>query len=506
MKKTKTLIILFLFIAFTGCHEKSEPFINETEKPQIIPDYSGVTIPYNIAPLNFYIKEEAQKYELAIHSDSGDPIIVQQESPEFKIPEGKWKELLAKNKGNLLSFTISLKKDGQWHRYSSHINRIVPEPLTPWLVFRLIGTQYTYSGKMKLSQRNLESFSESVIFENTSTNEGCFNCHSFSNYDPEKMSIHFRQFYAGTFIRDGEDMKKLDTKTPFTMSAFGYVGWNPDGELIAYSTNIFNEYFTNSVTNLNEVTDQASDIVIYNVKSNMVTTSPKISTQNRENFPSWSPDGKWLYYLSAGKARDDFNSRFYGMYSLVRIEYDKKTNTWGEPDTLFNAEKENKSLTFPRISPDGKYLLFCLIDYGYFSINHQESDLYLMDLGSREFRKLSISSEYNDSYHSWSENGKWIAFSSKRFSNSYSAPWFSYYDDSGEFHKPFILPQKDPHFYETFTLNYNIPEFVRGKVDLNSRKIRDVLYQDAQKVTFDPTVDTDALSGATWIESHQTLK
>jgi hypothetical protein len=403
----------------------------------------------------------------------------------------------------LLKIDILIKNARKWHKFKGFTDSIASDPIHPYLVYRLINTQFTLSGKMKLCQRNLENFNEYLIFENSSTQEGCFNCHSFSNYNPDKLSIHFRQFYGGTLIKDGENLKKLNTITPYTMSPFGYAAWNPDGELLAYSTNIFNEYFTNSTKDLNEVTDQASDIVVYNVKTNIVTTSPKISTKSRENFPTWSPDGKWLYFLSALEAKDDFNSRFYGMYSLCKISYDKISNTWGNVDTVFNAGKELKSLTFPRISPDGKYLLFCLIDYGYFSINHAESDLYLMDLATKKYRKLDINSSSNDSYHSWSENGRWIVFSSKRFNNLYSAPHFSYFDTKGKFHKPFILPQKDPHFYDACLLNYNIPEFVNGKVNLNPIEIRNLLYKDAINVKFDTTVDVDALSGATWISSHK---
>ncbi|MBN2805514.1 MAG: PD40 domain-containing protein [Prolixibacteraceae bacterium] len=452
--------------------------------------------------MNFYIQEDAEKYHVEISSIEGQSIVIQQTAPEISIPVKQWKTLLQKNKGNKLKVDIYLKKSQQWFQYPALSDSIAADSLNPYLVYRLINTQYAYSKDMQLAQRNLENFDESLIWENSSNNEGCFNCHSFSNYNPEKMSLHLRQYNSGTLILDGKELKKLNTKTPYTMSAFGYAASNPDGELMAYSVNIFNEYFTNSTQNLNEVTDQASDIVVYNKKTNTVTTSPKISSKNRENFPSWSPDGKWLYYVSAGEAFDDFDSRYYSMYSLCKIMYDKASNTWGEVDTVFNAEKEGKSITFPRISPDGQYLLFCLIDYGYFSINHRESDLYLMDLTTGEYSRLDINSAENDSYHSWSKNGRWIVFSSKRFNDLYTAPYFSYFDSHGKFHKPFILPQEDPHFYETYLKNFNIPEFVDGKVNLNPLKIRNALYGNGLDVVFDSTVNVDALSGASWIQKH----
>ncbi len=503
MSRYFILFALIIGIITTSCHEKISEATSTGTSITIAPDYDSITIPVNIAPLNFRIKEDALKYQVVISSKEGEAISIQQTSPVIQIPVKPWHKLLNQNKGNLLSINVSLKKEGKWFSYNTITDSIASDSLNPYLVYRVINTQYSFSYKMKIEQRNLENFDVSLIWDNHSSNHGCVNCHSFSNYNPDKMSMHFRQSFGGTLIKNGDTLKEMNTKTPYTMSPFGYVSWNPNGELIAYSVNKFNEYFTNSTRNLNEVTDQASDLVVYNVKKNDVTTSPKISTKNRENFPTWSPDGKWLYYISAREAFEDFNSRYYSMYSLCRISYDMETNSWGDVDTVFNAYKEGKSLTFPRISPDGKYALFCLINYGYFSINHRESDLYLMNLETREYKKIGINSNVNESYHSWSKNGRWIVFSSKRLNQIYSAPYFSYFDKSGNFHKPFILPQKNPDFYNAFMQNFNIPEFVDRKVDLDPIKIRKLLYNKNEDVTFDNSVNTDALSGATWIAKHK---
>jgi hypothetical protein len=487
------LYILMTLLLLQGCNKPVADFQEKDEAIMIYPDYTNLTIPPNIAPLNFFIEEEGEEYSAEISSQNGERILIRSNKPEIDIPLNKWRKLLSENKGEELTLSIYVRKQGQWYRYRTISNIIAPESIHPYLAYRLINSQYAYTSNMKFSQRHLESFDETLIFENRSTNTGCFNCHSFSNYDPDKMSMHYRQSYGGTIIKDGDKIVKLNTKTQHTQSSFGYVSSSPNGDLIAYSVNSFNEYYTNSTTNLNEVTDQSSDIVVYNRKTNVVTTSPKISTANRENFPSWGPEGRFLYYLSADQAFEDFDSRFFSYYSLVRIEYNQEENSWGETDTIYNARKEGRSLTFPRVSPDGKHILFCLIDYGYFSINHEESDLYLMDLETREYRKLSINSEYNDSYHAWSQDGRWVVFSSKRHHRLYSAPHFVYFDEDMHFHKPFILPQKDPHFYETYLVNYNIPEFINGKVNLNPRQIRDILYQEGEDVIFDEEVDVDSL-------------
>jgi len=492
---------LVLLLALTGCTGKIHDYSSEARAASIFPDYNGIVVPPNIAPLNFFIREKGEKFHVEITAGKGGTIILQQTSPGIEIPVDKWHALLGRNKGEKLIIDIYVKNGG-WVRYAPIVDTIAVEEIENHLVYRTINTQYMYSRNMELYQRDLENFETALIYENASTKFGCFNCHTFSGNNPQKMSLHLRQVNAGTVILDGEKLFKATTTTPFTMSAFGYPAWNPNGELIAYSVNIFNEYFLNDRNNYHEVTDQASDLVVYNVKTNTVTTSPGISTRSRENFPTWSPDGKWLYFISAPETRGDFQSRFYTQYSLLKIPYDAASNTWGNVDTVLSAHQTGKSITFPRISPDGRTILFCMIDHGYFSINHAGSDLYLMDLSTGEYHKPDINTESNESYHAWSMNGRWFVFSSKRLNNLFSHPYFSYFDKDGKVHKPFILPQKDPLFYDSYLYNFNIPELVSGKVNLNPRKMRRLIAGEPVQVQFDPDVDLDALSGATWIEKQ----
>lgn len=214
-------------------------------------------------------------------------------------------------------------------------------------------------------------------------------------------------------------------------------------------------------------------------------SSPKISTSSRENLPTWSPDGKWLYYISAPEANDSLNNRLNIKYDLVRIGFNPKTYEFGNVDTILTSRQTGLSITFPLISPDGKYLVFCMTDHGYFTIYHRISDLYIMNLETREYHKLDINTSSNESYHSWSSNGRWLCFSSKRFDNIYSRPFFTYFDSNGKTHKPFVMPQEDPDFYNTYMKNYNRPELVFGEVKVTALEMRDKVYQDAEKINFE---------------------
>ena len=157
----------------------------------------------------------------------------------------------------------------------------------------------------------------------------------------------------------------------------------------------------------------------------------------------------------------------------------------GTVDTVISSAKIGKSISFPRISPDGKYLLFVTTSYGNFTIWHTDSDLYLMNLETNEITKPDINSDKAESYHSWSSNGRWIVFSSRRIDGQFTSPWFSWFDVQGKAHKPFLLPQKDPHFYDSFLKTYNVPEFITSKVDLDPRILSEKSESAAVNVSFE---------------------
>jgi Tol biopolymer transport system component len=201
-----------------------------------------------------------------------------------------------------------------------------------------------------------------------------------------------------------------------------------------------------------------------------------------ETFPSFSPDGKWLYFCSAThkKMPEEFNKV---KYNLCRIGFNPENGTFGDKiDTLFNAVALNKSVTFPRPSPDGKYLMFTLIDYGNFSIWHKEADLYLLDLQNGICRPITeVNSDNTDSYHSWSTNSRWFVFSSRRLDGLYTRPFIAHINEKGVVGKPFLLPQSTTDFYPDLMESFNIPEFITDKVDIDPNTVENLVAGEKAK-------------------------
>ena len=508
MKKYKLAIITCLIIVLAGItylifHKqiKIQEYTEIESVPDIFPEYINTAIPPNIAPLNFILNSAGEKYYVVITPEKGGKINILTKNNKIIIPERKWKKLLENNKGsNVITEVFIRKKDEGWYKYKPIENIIAPDPIDSYVAFRLINPGYILWEEMGIYQRNIENYTRTPVILNLTTEKNCMNCHAFCKNDPDKMLLHLRSKPSGTILYNNGNAVMINTSTPFTMSACVYPSWHPDGNIIAFSVNKINQKFHSAKERTNlTVFDRASDLVLYDIKKNMITTCPEISTKRMENLPSWSPDGKYLYYIS-GPEYDIALSDTLIQYDLLRIYYDVNERSWGKVDTILTAEETGMSISYPEASPDGKYLLFCMAKYGYFNIHNPSSDLYLMDLETFNYRKLDINSNHVESFHSWSSNSRWFLFSSKRIDGLNARVYFSYIDKTGNVYNPVLLPQKDPAFYESFIYNYNRPVFIKDKIDIDSYKLTKVAYSQIIKADFDPEVDIDALSGATRIK------
>jgi hypothetical protein len=491
--KNYLFILAVVVFSLYSCHQQVGNFKEISRQATIFPDYTGIIIPVNIAPLNFSIQEPGTDYEVRIYTGQSNELVVRNSKPIIQMPAGEWKELLEKGAGEKLTIDIFVKgNDGNWQKFKSITNEISKEKIDNHLAYRLINTAYGVWNNLGIYQRNLENFEEKPILENRSFEYGCLNCHSFKQNDPNSMMFHTRAIHGGTIIIQNGKIRKIDTKNKYTLSAGTYPCWHPDGKHIAYSVNKINWYAGAGKTRI-DVSDEFSDLVVYDIEKNTITTSPKVSTDSRENLPNWSPDGKYIYFINAPKVTD-IDDRISGKYDLMRIGFDVQTNTWGQVDTIISSKTFGKSISFPKVSPNGKFLMFCASDNGYFTIHHAKADLYLLNLETGEYHQMEVNSKETDSYHSFSSSGQWFVFTSKRIDGLFSRPHFSFLDDNGKASKPFVLPQENPEFYNTFLANYNIPELITGEVTISPQTIRDNVLKDPIPVKLDPKVDTVYMS------------
>lgn len=421
------------------------------------------------------------------------------------IPDiGEWKELLGKAKGGKIDITVYTENKGEWTRHKPFAINISPDSIDPYISYRLISPSYVTYEKLTINQRCLETFDESVIYDNmlcsSESSEQCINCHSYQNYNPEKLQFHARQKDGGTVIAINGKARKINMKHDSLLSAGVYPAWHPHLDIIAYSSNRTMQNFHTRNKNKVEVFDTDSDLILFNTESNTVMPISTLQ-EEMESFPSWSPDGKWLYFCSAriefndsiGKEYDA-NTRYNEIkYSICRKAFNEKDMTFGDTEIVVDAAVTNKSATLPRISPCGNYLVYAQAEYGCFHVWHHDADLYIMDLRTRDDERegvmesramTELNSDRSESYHSWSSNGKWMIFNSRRNDGNYTRPFIAHIDSNGNASKPFELPQADPEIHKLMLTSYNVVEFMRGPVTISPRDFANTLKSsEGEKVT-----------------------
>ena len=482
----KKLYYIFC-IAFTSlvvsCSSRNiQPDYQLQEEVEIYPDYKDVTIPPNIAPLNFSV-EGMEDAQLILQGDNGNEFQVATRQGNFNIPSKKWHKLLSQNIGKQIKLTVCQQINGKWQAFVPFYFNIAPEPIDQYVAYRLIPPDYELWNKMGIYQRDLENYEESAIYENTIGDYNCANCHSFQNGNPNTFMFHTRETHPGTIIFKNGQLEKLNTKTDQTISFLVYPYWHPEGRFIVFSVNSTRQAFHANNLNRVEVYDSASDVVVYDTEKHLVMSCDFLKEDSVfETFPSFSADGKSIYFCSA-KAITPMPYKYKEVhYDLCRIDFNAETGEFGNKvDTLFHAADIGKSVSFPRESPDGKFLAFVLHEYGNFSIWHQDADLYNLNLQTGEIDPLkAVNSNDVESYHSWSRNSRWMVFSSRRDDGLYTRLYFSYVDETGKMYKPFMLPQENPRkFYEDLLMSYNIPEMVNGQVNVSKRTIEKKLKEEA---------------------------
>ena len=483
-------VILIILIFISGC--KSGLTENEIIEldcvPFIEPDYSNVTIPWNIAPMNFLIREKGSSFIVNAASSNGKNFTVRSSSGGvIDFPVRKWHELLSGSEGGKIDIEVLAVNGKQSLKYKSFSFHVALEPADPYICYRLLYPGYETNVQLKIIQRNIKNFGESVILENLMLDTHCLNCHNFHLRDPNKFMVKIRGNAVGTYFVDNKEIKRIDLKLGDLTHKPGvvYPSWHPDGRFTTFSSNHLTQIFHAIPGKRIEGIDLASFLLLYDTERNemLPIDNSEDSVRYMDTYPEWSPDGKYLYFCRAPEIKEGFDFENI-KYDLARKSFDPSTRSFGKAEIIFDAKSINKSVSFPKISPDSKYLVFTLHDYGNFSAWHKEADLYLIDLKNGMIDSMDLNSPDTESYHSWSSNGKWLIFSSKRGDGLAARTYFAYVDSAGEWGKPFVLPQKDPALYNTQLFTYNLPEFVTGKIHVDTRDFRRASRKKASAATW----------------------
>ncbi len=489
---------LFLFTAvatlLVACGNKiPEKFMKSDQLPHIYPDYTNVTVPVNIAPLTFQFDGKAE--DVVARLSVGDLEMIYG-GEKIQPDADDWRQLVEAAKGDAIQVEVYVEHNG-WTCFKPFNIYVSPDSIDPYISYRLIPPSYVTYEELTINQRCLENYDESVIYNNMLCSEGaqgqCINCHNYQQYNPQRMQFHARQNKGGTIIAYDGTIRKINMKNDSILSAGVYPTWHPWLKLIVYSTNMTGQIFHSVNPNKIEVFDSESDLIAFDLERNEVTNIENDPTE-MECFPFWAPDGKTLYYCSAhfeysdsvaDKGKEFVTRTQEAKYNLYKKSFNPETMQFGPRELVFAADSIDKSATLPRISPNGRYLMFALAPYGVFHIWHHDADLWLLDLQTNEARNMKeINSPDTESYHSWSSNGKWVVFSSRRYDGNYTRPFIAHIDANGNGSKPFELPCADPDYHRQLLKSYNVPELMRGPVTIKPQQFADALRQEGEPVKY----------------------
>lgn len=176
---------------------------------------------------------------------------------------------------------------------------------------------------------------------------------------------------------------------------------------------------------------------------------------------TWSPDGKWLVFARA-VAKDAYTpgakpalrsndpNETQMRYDLYRIPFNEGRG--GKPEPVTGASGNGVSNSFPKVSPDGRWIVFVQARNG--QLMRPDGKLYIVPAAGGAARLMNCNTPLMNSWHSFSPNGRWMVFSSKSRS-PYTQMFLTHIDENGN-DTPAILIENSTAANRAV----NIPEFV----------------------------------------------
>ena len=455
-----------------SCASTPEHVSKVNQLPDIYPDYIGVTIPADIAPLNFNLADEdIDCMDVVARGSKGGELHTNGDWADFDIAD--WQALTQQNRGGKITLTVCVEKDGQWTQYNDFDIYVSKDNLDEWgLTYRRIKPGYEVGGDIGIYQRNLSNFDETAILAETVVPGRCFNCHTANRTNPNRITLQMRGEGGGTMIQKDGKQAWVETKTDSTKAAGSYSYWHPQGDYVAMAVNSVHQSFFTGIGQRIEVYHKFSNVEVLDTRTNELILSPLLQTEDLEIFPAFSHDGKWLYYSTSKPCKVPAEYEKVKC-SICRIGFDAEKGQFGlQVDTLLNGPATDKSYVLARPSYDGRWLMYCVSSRGNFPVSQDDADLWLMDLKTGRTRALTeVNSQQCEAYHNWSDNSRWFVFSSKREDGMYTKLYLACIDEQGRVSKPFLLPQRNPRkYYQELMDAYNVPDFTKTKVELDAHE------------------------------------
>ena len=189
-----------------------------------------------------------------------------------------------------------------------------------------------------------------------------------------------------------------------------------------------------------------------------------------QSNPTWSPDGRYLVFarapayqlrqttdhdavlLTPEQCAEFLKEGKTFRFDLYRVEFNGGKGGPAEP--LTGASGNGMSNYFAKYSPDGRWIVFCKA--ASFMLLQPDSELWIISAAGGQARRLECNTRRMNSWHTWSPNSHWLAFTSK-VNGPYSQIFLTHIDDTGHASPPVELAN-----FTAADRAANIPEFVNA--------------------------------------------
>ena len=309
----------------------------------------------------------------------------------------------------------------------------------------------------------------------------CANCHSFSA-DGKTLGMDMdgpsgdKGSYAMAPIEKQMVIRRehLITWNSFKEKPKGHktIGFlsqiSPDGKYAVTTLN--EELYVANFTNykfLQVFYPTRGILAYYSASTGEMKALPGASDPNYVQCdPAWSPDGKEIIFARAqaippylpGKelafyANDPTERKI--QYDLYRMPFNEGRG--GQALPIPGASKNGMSNTFPKVSPDGKYIVFVQCANG--QLMRPDGKLWIVPAAGGRARLMRCNTALMNSWHSFSPNSRWMVFSSK-INTPYTQMFLTHIDEHGNDSPALLIPNAT-----AANRAVNIPEFVNIPYD-----------------------------------------
>jgi len=175
----------------------------------------------------------------------------------------------------------------------------------------------------------------------------------------------------------------------------------------------------------------------------------------------WSPDGNYIVFARAQAmspyppgaklalyANDPNETQI--RYDLYRMPF--HGGNGGQPEPVAGASANGMSNNFPKVSPDGRWIVFVQCRNG--QLMRPDSKLYIVPFEGGQARLMKCNTSLMNSWHTFSPNGRWMALSSKSRS-PYTQMFLTHLNAGGNDTPPILIDNAT-----AANRAVNLPEFV----------------------------------------------